>query len=118
MLIDKYSFKEQADLVWEFLCSIPVDMMMKFLPWLSFSISSDEHQDMINCLSKILPKEKLLKQVMFLFMQDSFVFKSRFIQLKLLLYYINIYIYTLFVITGHIHLDRRQRYGQHWAKSC
>ncbi|CAL9068793.1 zinc finger protein BRUTUS-like [Musa acuminata AAA Group] len=71
LLIDKYSFKEQADLVWEFLCSIPVDMMMKFLPWLSFSISSDEHQDMINCLSKILPKEKLLKQVIFTWIEDK-----------------------------------------------
>lgn len=72
LLIEKYSFEEQADLVWEFLCSIPVDMMTKFLPWLSSSVSPEEHQDMINCLRKIVPNEKLLKQVIFFFIQDSF----------------------------------------------
>ena len=70
--MEKYSFEEQADLVWEFLCSIPVNMMKEFLPWLSSSSSPDEHQDMINCMRKIVPKEKLLKKVIFLFLQDSF----------------------------------------------
>ena len=63
MLIEKFSFEEQAFLVWQFLCSIPVNMMTEFLPWLSSSISSDEHQDMHKCLSKIIPEEKLLQQV-------------------------------------------------------
>ena len=63
LLIEKFSFKEQASLVWQFLCSIPVNMMAEFLPWLSSSISSDEHQDMHKCLRKIVPEEKLLQQV-------------------------------------------------------
>lgn len=67
MLIDKFSFEEQASLVWQFLCSIPVNMMAEFLPWLSCSISSDEHRDMRKCLCKIIPKEKLLQQVRVLF---------------------------------------------------
>ncbi|CAH9082719.1 unnamed protein product [Cuscuta europaea] len=69
LLIDKFSVEEQASLVWQFLCSIPVKMMRKFLPWLSSSISSDEFQDMQNCLSKIIPKEKLLQQVIFTWME-------------------------------------------------
>lgn len=72
MLIEKFSFEEQAMLVWQFLCSIPVNMMAKFLPWLSSSISSDERQDMQKCLRKIIPEEKLLQQVRTLFGGKSF----------------------------------------------
>ncbi|PON59014.1 hemerythrin-like [Trema orientale] len=63
LLIEKFSYEEQASLVWQFLCSIPVNMMAEFLPWLSSSISSDEHQDMCKLLGKVIPEEKLLQQV-------------------------------------------------------
>ncbi|VFQ87175.1 unnamed protein product [Cuscuta campestris] len=65
LLIENFSFQEQASLVWQFLCSIPVKMMRKFLPWLSSSISSDEFQNMQKCLAKVIPNEKLLQQVIF-----------------------------------------------------
>lgn len=70
LLIEKFSFEEQASLVWQFLCSIPVNMMAEFLPWLSSSISPEEHLDMRKCLSKIIPKKKLLQQVRLLFGVD------------------------------------------------
>ncbi|TXG69795.1 hypothetical protein EZV62_004730 [Acer yangbiense] len=44
---------------------IPVNMMTEFLPWLCSFISSDEHLDMRKCLCNIFPKEKLLHQVVF-----------------------------------------------------
>ncbi|GFZ16845.1 zinc finger protein-like protein [Actinidia rufa] len=69
LLIEKFSFEEQASLVWQFLCSIPVNMMTKFLPWLSCSISQDEYQDMLKCLHMIVPKEKLFQQVIFTWME-------------------------------------------------
>ncbi|XP_057485811.1 zinc finger protein BRUTUS-like [Actinidia eriantha] len=69
LLIEKFSFEEQASLVWQFLCSIPVNMMTKFLPWLSCSISPDEYQDMLKCLHMIVPKEKLFQQVIFTWME-------------------------------------------------
>ncbi|XP_073295080.1 zinc finger protein BRUTUS-like [Primulina huaijiensis] len=65
LLNEKFSFKEQASLVWQFLCSIPVNMMAEFLPWLSSSISPDERQDMRKCLHKTIPDEKLLQQIIF-----------------------------------------------------
>lgn len=65
LLIEKFSLEEQASLVWQFLCSIPVNMMAEFLPWLSSSISSDEYQDLRKCLNKIVPDEKLLQKVGF-----------------------------------------------------
>ncbi|XP_057960790.1 zinc finger protein BRUTUS-like [Malania oleifera] len=69
LLTEKFSFEEQASLVWQFLCSIPVNMMAEFLPWLSSSISSDDNEDMHNCLCKIIPEEKLLQQVIFNWME-------------------------------------------------
>ncbi|KAJ9676987.1 hypothetical protein PVL29_022132 [Vitis rotundifolia] len=65
LLTEKFSVEEQASLVWQFFCSIPVNMMAKFLPWLSSSISPDEYQDMLKCLYKIVPEEKLFQQVIF-----------------------------------------------------
>ncbi|CAO2165997.1 unnamed protein product [Urochloa humidicola] len=65
LLTKKFSCEEQADLVWQFLCNIPINMMADFLPWLSTSVSPDEHQDIRNCLCKVVPDEKLLQQVVF-----------------------------------------------------
>ncbi|KAK9926326.1 hypothetical protein M0R45_023563 [Rubus argutus] len=69
LLIEKFSVEEQASLVWQFLCSIPVNMMAEFLPWLSSSVSPEEYQDLRKCLSKIVPEEKLLQQVIFSWME-------------------------------------------------
>ncbi|KAK4423546.1 Zinc finger protein BRUTUS [Sesamum alatum] len=71
LLNEKFSFEEQASLVWQFLCSIPVNMMAEFLPWLSSSISPDERLDMRKCLHRIIPDEKLLQQIIFSWMDGS-----------------------------------------------
>ncbi|KAK6921197.1 Zinc finger, CHY-type [Dillenia turbinata] len=79
LLKEKYSFKEQASLVWQFFCSIPVNMMAEFLPWIASSISRDEYQDMLRCLHKIVPEEKLLQQVIFSWMngrKDADIFEN------------------------------------------
>ncbi|KAF5734001.1 hypothetical protein HS088_TW16G00442 [Tripterygium wilfordii] len=68
LLIEKFSPEEQASLIWQFLCSIPVNMMADFLPWLSSSLSSGENQNMKKFLRKIVPDEKLLQQVIFTWM--------------------------------------------------
>ncbi|OEL20429.1 RING finger and CHY zinc finger domain-containing protein 1 [Dichanthelium oligosanthes] len=65
LLIKKFSHEEQANLVWQFLCSIPVNMMADFLPWISASVSTDENQDILDCLRKIVPEEKLLQEIVF-----------------------------------------------------
>ncbi|XP_020532353.1 zinc finger protein BRUTUS isoform X1 [Jatropha curcas] len=65
LLIEKFSLEEQASLIWQFVCSIPVNIMSELMPWLASSISPIESQDMQKCLSKIIPEEKLLQQVVF-----------------------------------------------------
>ncbi|RYR57278.1 hypothetical protein Ahy_A05g023000 isoform B [Arachis hypogaea] len=69
LLIEKFSLEEQASLVWQFLCSIPVNMMAEFLPWLSTSISPEESQDLRKYLSKIVPEETLLQKVIYTWME-------------------------------------------------
>ncbi|XP_010534220.1 PREDICTED: uncharacterized protein LOC104809834 isoform X1 [Tarenaya hassleriana] len=68
LLVEKFKYEEQAYIVWRFLCSIPVNMLAELLPWLSSSISIDECKEMQTCLSKIVPGEKLLQQVIFTWM--------------------------------------------------
>lgn len=77
LLVEKFSFEEQASLVWQFLCSIPVNMMAEFLPWLSASVSSDERHEMRNSLCKVIPEEKLLQQIIFTWMDGANSFKKR-----------------------------------------
>ncbi|KAF3339714.1 RING finger protein C2F3.16 [Carex littledalei] len=71
LLADKFSFEEQADLVWQFLCNIPVNMIVEFFPWLSSCVSPDERQDILTCLCKVVPDEKLLQQVIFTWMEGK-----------------------------------------------
>lgn len=65
LLVQHFSFEEQAALVWQFMCSIPVNLMEEFLPWLASCLSQDERQEMFACMHKIVPKEDLLRQVVF-----------------------------------------------------
>eukprot|EP00249_Psilotum_nudum_P024396 c29174_g1_i3 orf=1038-5078(-) len=65
LLMEHFSIEDQATIVWQFLCSIPVNLMEQFLPWLASSLSPDDRQEMMSCLHKIVPKEELLRQVIF-----------------------------------------------------
>ncbi|KAK1416125.1 hypothetical protein QVD17_31913 [Tagetes erecta] len=77
LLVEKFSCEEQASLVWQFLCSIPVNMMAEFLPWLSASVSSDERQEMRSWLCRVIPEENLLQQIIFTWMDGFNTFKKR-----------------------------------------
>ncbi|KAM6600620.1 hypothetical protein CsatA_020229 [Cannabis sativa] len=65
LLIESYSRKEQASLVWQFLNDMPTYVLAKVLSWLSSSLSIDEYQHLKNSLTGIIPKEKLLRQAIF-----------------------------------------------------
>lgn len=60
-----FTCDEQAALVWQLFCSISVNVMEKFLPWLASSLSEVEHEEMVACMLTIVPKEDLLQQVVF-----------------------------------------------------
>ncbi|KAK9114036.1 hypothetical protein Syun_020833 [Stephania yunnanensis] len=63
LLIQCFSFKEQALLVWQFICSVPVTLLEDFLPWMTSYLPDHEQLDVVNCLKMVVPKEKLLQEV-------------------------------------------------------
>lgn len=58
-----FTYKEQAGLVWQFICSIPVNLLEKLLPWLAFSLSDEERRQMVTLMCEVVPPEELLQQV-------------------------------------------------------
>ncbi|KAJ7531954.1 hypothetical protein O6H91_14G066700 [Diphasiastrum complanatum] len=65
LLMQQFTVEEQAALVWQFMCSIPIDLMEQFLPWLVSTLSQGDREDMVACMHKIVPGEELLQQVVF-----------------------------------------------------
>ena len=63
LLIQQFSPKEQASLVWKFFCSVPVMLLEDFLPWMISFLSSDEQVEALTCIKEIVPNEQLLQEV-------------------------------------------------------
>lgn len=61
--MQQFSSREQASLVWQFMCSVPVTLLEDFLPWMSSFLSSDEQVEIMHCMEEVVPKEKLLQEV-------------------------------------------------------
>ncbi|KAM2931946.1 hypothetical protein FF1_040080 [Malus domestica] len=70
-LLAQFSHEEQASLVWKILCSIPTNIVSKFLPWLSSSISPDEYHDLQKYLRNIVREDNLVEQVIFGWMEGK-----------------------------------------------
>ncbi|KAI5083971.1 hypothetical protein GOP47_0000140 [Adiantum capillus-veneris] len=63
LLLKHFNVEEQATLVWQFLCRIPVSLLQKLLPWIAASLSEVEHESMVTCMKAIIPKDDLLQNV-------------------------------------------------------
>lgn len=63
LLIDKFSFREQASLVWQFICSVPVMVLEDFLPWMMYYLSHEEKIEVENCIKDVAPAEDSMQQV-------------------------------------------------------
>lgn len=63
LLMRDFSSKEQASLVCQFLCSVPVLLLEVFLPWMVSFLSKDEEVDVIHCIKDIVPEENSLQEV-------------------------------------------------------
>ncbi|PON61053.1 43kDa postsynaptic protein [Parasponia andersonii] len=62
-LMKHISVKEQASLVWKFMCSVPIVLMEDMLPWTLSFLSLEEQIEVTNCIKEIVPEEKLLQEV-------------------------------------------------------
>ncbi|CAK9184752.1 unnamed protein product [Ilex paraguariensis] len=63
LLMQYFSSEEQGSLVWHFMCSVPIMLLEDFLPWMNSFLSPDERMDVIHCIKEVVPKEKLLQEV-------------------------------------------------------
>ncbi|KAK1359771.1 Zinc ion binding protein [Heracleum sosnowskyi] len=63
LLMQQFSLEKQAAYVWQFMCSIPVTLLEDFLPWIISVLSSREQVEFMHCIAKVVPKEKLLQEV-------------------------------------------------------
>ncbi|KAL5725526.1 hypothetical protein ACHQM5_008662 [Ranunculus cassubicifolius] len=63
LLVHHFSFREQASLVWQFFSSVPIILLEDFLPWMMSYLPLDEQADVVHCIKEIVPKDKLLQEV-------------------------------------------------------
>jgi hypothetical protein len=71
LLIEKFSFREQASLVWQFICSVPVMVLEDFLPWMISHLSHEEKIEVENCIKDVAPNEDSLQQVISSWLLDD-----------------------------------------------
>ncbi|KAF7806148.1 zinc finger protein BRUTUS-like [Senna tora] len=64
LLMQKFSTKEQALLVWQFICSVPIMLLQQVLPWMASFLSADKQAELRQCLNEIAPMEKELQEVL------------------------------------------------------
>ncbi|KAL0694854.1 hypothetical protein Bca4012_062034 [Brassica carinata] len=63
LLIENFSFEEQASLVWQFICSVPVMIVEELLPWMTSLLSPKEKCEVENCVREVVPKKLSLQPV-------------------------------------------------------
>lgn len=62
-MIENFSFEEQASLVWQFICSVPVMVLEEIFPWMTSLLSPKEKSEVENCVKEVVPKEVTLQLV-------------------------------------------------------
>lgn len=63
LLIENFSCQEQASLVWQFICSVPVMVLEDVFPWMTSLLSPIEKAEVVNCVKQVVPKELSLQLV-------------------------------------------------------
>ncbi|CAI5481068.1 unnamed protein product [Closterium sp. Yama58-4] len=63
LLVEHFDAVEQANLVWQFLCSMPIKLMEDCLPWMASYLTEKEQEQMVEHMHKIVPQEELLQEV-------------------------------------------------------
>ncbi|KAL1541564.1 zinc finger protein BRUTUS-like [Salvia divinorum] len=69
LLMEKCSPEAQSKLVWQYMCSVPTMLLEEFLPWTTLYLSSYEKLDVLYCIQLMVPKERLLQEVLISWVQ-------------------------------------------------
>ncbi|GFP97673.1 uncharacterized ring finger protein c2f3.16 [Phtheirospermum japonicum] len=70
-LLQNFTSEEQSKLVWQYMCSVPIILLEEFLPWMTLFLTSEEKQDVLDCVKIILPKERKLQEVVVSWIQHE-----------------------------------------------
>ncbi|KAI3454605.1 hypothetical protein Pfo_011268 [Paulownia fortunei] len=71
LLMEKFTSEEQSKLVWQYMCSVPIILLEEFFPWMTRCLTSDEKLDVLHCIKLIIPKERLLQEVVVSWIQHE-----------------------------------------------
>lgn len=71
LFMKQFSDEEQAALVWQYMCSVPVILMEELFPWLACFLSPDEQLDMKHCVKRIMPQDKSLQEVVISWLEKT-----------------------------------------------
>ncbi|KAL2321921.1 hypothetical protein Fmac_026300 [Flemingia macrophylla] len=71
LLMQKLSTKEQASLVWQFICSVPITLLEEVLPWMVSFLSANKQSEVTQCLNDIAPMEKALQEVLVYWLRSN-----------------------------------------------
>ncbi|CAA7013653.1 unnamed protein product [Microthlaspi erraticum] len=63
LLIENFSCQEQASLVWQFICSVPVMVLEDVFPWMTSLLSPNEKAEVEDCVKQVVPQELSLQLV-------------------------------------------------------
>ncbi|MED6216867.1 hypothetical protein PIB30_012036 [Stylosanthes scabra] len=64
LVIQKLPTEEQASLVWQFICSVPIILLEELLPWMVSFLSEDKQAEVTQCINEIAAMEKALQEVL------------------------------------------------------
>ncbi|XP_023734229.1 zinc finger protein BRUTUS-like At1g18910 isoform X1 [Lactuca sativa] len=63
LLTQQFTTEEQASFVWQFICSVPMLLLEDFFQWMNSFLSSDERENVLQCLREVVPKDIFLQEV-------------------------------------------------------
>ncbi|KAF9667784.1 hypothetical protein SADUNF_Sadunf15G0059500 [Salix dunnii] len=63
LLMQQFSPSEQASLVWQFICSVPVIVLEDLLPWMYSFFCPEKQVEIVHCIRQMVPEEKSLQEV-------------------------------------------------------
>ncbi|KAL8141973.1 hypothetical protein V2J09_015005 [Rumex salicifolius] len=71
LLMKQFSGDEQASLVWQVICSVPVMVLVDLFSWLTCFLSPEEHRDLKHCIKKVVPEDTLLQGLVFSWLDNT-----------------------------------------------
>jgi zinc finger-like protein len=61
--MQQFSPSEQASLVWQFICSVPVIVLEDLLPWMYSFFCPEKQVEIVQCIRQMVPKGESLQEV-------------------------------------------------------